>query len=799
MRQKYYVNHDWKFSASFCTEMTEPDFDDNSFETVNIPHSVTVTPYNCFDESSYQFLSCYRRLINIPAEFKGKICKLTFEGAAHRTMVYINGKKTLTHPCGYTAFTIDITDYVNYGEDNLIAVSLDSRETLNQPPFGHVIDYMTYGGIYRDVYITIYDPYYIKDVFMYSDCGDSESFLCQDIYVTNPGQKILTVKTFLDGIDLGSWNIRGDNYVSIRAGVGNITKWDIDNPKLYSVKTAIYEDGKLLDERTDSFGFRKSEFRSDGYYLNGRKVRLTGLNRHQSYPYVGYAMPASMQMADADMLKRELGVNAVRTSHYPQSQDFIRRCDELGLLVFTEIPGWQYIGDGEWQDIAVNNVRDMVVQYRNHPSVILWGVRINESVDNDAFYKKTNETAHTYDSTRPTGGVRAGKKGSFLEDVYTYNDFSHDGKAAGCEPKRKVTPDTSKTYFISEFNGHMFPTKAFDCEAHRLEHALRHANVLDAVAGQSDIAGCFGWCMFDYNTHKDFGSGDRICYHGVMDMFRNPKMAAGVYASNGLVEPVLEISSTMDIGEHPGCNRGDTWIFTNADSVKMYKNDTLIKEYKSEESSYVNLKRGPIRVDDYVGNTIVEGENFKPRQAALVKELMNATAIYGLTNLPKSIWVKAAWLMLVYRMSFDDATRLYTQYVGNWGTDATVYKFEAIRDGKVVKTVTKAPSKSVKLWAVALNNELTIGRTYDVTEVRIRALDDFGNISNCFNEPVSISVLGPFEIIGPNVLSLKGGMGGVYVKSVGNSAGSGTLTVSNPQCEPVTLELKLKTEDVSKL
>ena len=216
----------------------------------------------------------------------------------------------------------------------------------------------------------------------------------------------------------------------------------------------------------------------------------------------------------------------MRTSHYPQSHYFLERCDEIGLLVFTEFPGWQHIGDAAWKEQAIINVKDMVRQYRNHVSIILWGVRINESVDDDAFYRETNAAAHLLDPSRPTGGVRAHKKSSLLEDVYTYNDFLHDGKTKGCERKKNVTPDAKKPYLISEYNGHMYPTKAFDCEEHRTEHALRHVRVLDAVAGKPDIAGSFGWCMFDYNTHKDFGSGDRICYHGVMDMFRNPKCAA---------------------------------------------------------------------------------------------------------------------------------------------------------------------------------------------------------------------------------------------------------------------------------
>ena len=142
---------------------------------------------------------------------------------------------------------------------------------------------------------------------------------------------------------------------------------------LYEVKTELLQNGNVLDENITLFGFRTAVFLQDGFYLNGKKVKLRGLNRHQSYPYVGYAMPESMQKRDADILKNELGVNAVRTSHYPQSRHFVERCDELGLLVFTEIPGWQHIGDEIWKKQAVENVKDMVEQYRNHPSVILWG------------------------------------------------------------------------------------------------------------------------------------------------------------------------------------------------------------------------------------------------------------------------------------------------------------------------------------------------------------------------------------------------------------------------------------------
>ncbi len=506
---------------------------------------------------------------------------------------------------------------------------------------------------------------------------------------------------------------------------------------------------------------------------------------------MGYAMPASIQRMDAEVLKKELGLNAVRTSHYPQSQEFINRCDELGLMVFTEIPGWQHIGDEAWKAQAVENVKDMVMQYRNHPSVILWGVRINESQDDDEFYRRTNAMAHKLDDTRQTGGVRAHKKSSLLEDVYTYNDFVHNGLNKGCEHKKDVTSDIEKPYLITEYNGHMYSTKSFDWEEHRMWHALRHASVLDAVAGEEDIAGSFGWCMADYNTHKDFGSGDRICYHGVLDMFRNPKMAADVYACQQEERPVLALSSTMDIGEHPACNRGETYIFTNADSVKMYKNDRFIKEYKKADSPYKNLKHGPVPIDDYIGNAIEEGENFAPKQAAMVKEVLNLAARYGMNHLPKRAYYLAAKLMLFYHMKMEDAVALYNRYVGDWGGQSMVYKLEAIKDGKVVKTLVREPVQKVQYQITVSSQKLKETHTYDVAAVRIQAVDENGNLLPYFQEPVQLKCEGALEIIGPDIISLQGGMGGTYVKTIGKT-GSGKLMISNRQAgtREITFEIE---------
>ena len=779
--ERIYLNDGWKFAF---------DYENPVFSEVRIPHTVCETPFNYFSEEEYQTVSEYRRSIFADESWAEGNVLLTFDGVAHYAEVFLNGEKIGEHYSGYTAFTFNISEKLKFGEENELIVRVDSRESLNIPPFGNVIDYMTYGGIYRDVYIDVKGEAYISDLFIKPNTNGE---IISEIKLSGEPADGVTVRqsaVFADE-EIIFGEITAKSEMTLKNYIENPRLWDIDSPNLYVIKTELCHDAEILDVRETKIGFRDAEFRKDGFYLNGRRLKLRGLNRHQSYPYVGYAMPKSMQEMDADVLKYELGLNTVRTSHYPQSHYFIDRCDEIGLLVITEIPGWQHIGDEEWQNQAVKNVEEMILQYRNHPSIILWGVRINESRDNEELYTKTNALAHELDPTRQTCGVRNFMKSQLLEDVYTYNEFLHDGKKPGCSPKSIVTSNPDKPYMITEYNGHMYPTKSFDCEDHRVEHALRHATVLNAVRSHTDIAGSCGWCMADYNTHKDFGSGDRICYHGVLDMFRNPKLAAAVYASQG-DEPVLEISSSMDIGEHPACIKGDIWAFTNADSIKMYKNGEFIKEYSSVYNNrFRYMDHSPILIDDFIGEALAREEDLKPRQVKLLTEALNYIARHGYGNLPPRILFKAAQCMLLYGMRYNDIVDLYTKYAGDWGGNSTVYRFDAIVGGRVVKSVTKAPMTRAALSATAYRTKLHEDTSYDVGAIRISAVDENRNTLVFSNEPISVRIDGPLQVVGPEVVSLRGGMAGVYVKTVGE-AGNATVTLSSPSLGEVRVDFEIE-------
>lgn len=783
------LNNQWFFTESYSDALLDEDnrsFLD--FTRVRIPHTVRELPFNYCSETDYQMVSGYVCELEIKKEWSGKILQLIFEGAAHQADVYCNGRHICTHKCGYTAFVADITGSARFGEKNRIVVKLDSRESLNIPPFGKVIDYMTYGGIYRPAYLEILEPSHFADVFVRASM-DGELLLSLEGVL---GQNCTISGSILDHQKKAvAWIEEQPFCKSISMKLEHVNLWCPGHPYLYTLCLSLLKNGEVVDERTVRFGFRTIEFIEKGLFINKKRYKLRGLNRHQSWPYMGYAVPERAQRLDADILKWELGCNAVRTSHYPQSQAFVDRCDEIGLLVFTEIPGWQYIGDDTWKKQVYENVREMIIQYRNHPSIFLWGVRINESQDDDILYRRTNAIAHKLDPSRPTGGVRCIKNSHLFEDVYTYNDFIHNGTNGGCEPKQAVTENKKSGYLIAEYNGHMFPTKSFDCEDHRTEHALRHARVLADVGRQPEIAGSFGWCMFDYNTHKDFGSGDRICYHGVMDMFRNPKLAASVYACEQDEIPVLQITSSMDIGEHPGCNRGNLYILSNADSVRMYKNDRFIKEYRPGMSPYKHLKHGPILIDDFIGDALEKNERFRPKHAKEMADAMNIVARGSLNHIPKRLYPTALKLALLYHIDFAEVTKLYTKYIGDWGGTATVYRFDAIKDGKVIKSVTKEPVREIRLEAEADHTILTEQHSYDVALVRIRAVDDHGNVLPFYQEPVRLIAEGDISIIGPDTIALQGGMGGTYVKSTGIS-GQGALLLQSQTAGEVRIPFQIK-------
>jgi beta-galactosidase len=696
MCRTYSLNRNWLFRRSAVPGADSPGFDESGFRRVTLPHSNIELPWHSFDDKDYEFVSTYRRHFHAPASWKGKRVFVDFAGAMTAAKVSINGYRFFEYKGGYTPFSFELTPHLKYDADNLLVAILDSTERPDIPPFGGAIDYLTFGGIYREVALRVTPTTCLANVFAKPlRVTSADPGLAVRCYLDGPVEKPMTISVELR--DLGRAVKTATAVVEAAApyydvaleGLDGIELWSLAHPRLYQV-TARLDNG---DACTTRVGFREAAFTDKGFFLNGEHIKLRGLNRHQTYPYVGGAMPARVQARDARILRRELKCNIVRTSHYPQSPAFLDACDELGLLVLEEIPGWQTIGDADWQNLAVDNVERMIRRDWNHPSIVLWGVRINESSDNHDLYTRTNETARSLDDSRPTCGIRNNYDSELLEDVFTMNDFGFP-----------LRPPNHPKYLNTEFIGHTFSTKRFDNVDRVAEHVLRHARVHNQLAGGDGYSGGIAWCAFDYATHAGFGSGDRICYHGVSDIFRIPKPAAGFYKSqcDPEEEVVIEPGFFYSWGDRGGGDGpGVVPICSNCDHLKIFYGGKFHSELDPDRETYPNLPHPPFMAK-------LTGLGFR------------------------------GWGDLIIE-----------GYIG----------------GKLRGTRVLSSSGTDDLLVVKPDDTELDGDGCDATRVVLAVTSQRGELRPFATGAIQLALTGPGEIVGENPFALAGGAGAVWVRS----------------------------------
>src|ERR1035437_2486784 len=752
-RSIYPINHNWRFHPAKVDGAQAPDFNDSTFEQVNIPHSNVTLPWHSFDENDYGFVSTYRRRFKFPRGAAGKRIFVDFEGVMTASTVWINGVRLGEYKGGFTPFSFELTSHLRQDADNVLVVQVDSTERADIPPFGNEIDYLTFGGIYREVALRVVPLTYVDNIFAHPknvlsgspaldvDCilagpstADSRLSLEEELH---DGARIIAKETSAvvckpsvpagastgldpdtNGAVYASTETRNDpslHTVSL-THLNNIHLWDLQQPKLYTVHVKLLAAGRVIDEDTRRIGFREARFTDHGFSLNGKIVKLRGLDRHQTFPFVGQAMPARVQRKDATILRNDLHCNIVRTSHYPQSRHFLDCCDEIGLLVLEEIPGWQHIGDEPWKQVAIDNVGRMIRRDWNHPSIILWGVRINESLDDHSFYTRTNALAHALDDSRQTGGIRYFQQSEFLEDVFTMNDFGFPLKAPN-----------HPCYLNTEFAGHTFPTKTTDDNERHREHTFRHARVHNQLASDAQYAGGIGWCAFDYNTHANFGSGDRICYHGVTDIFREPKPGAGFYKSQ--CDPEEEI--VLEPEFHWA--RGDESIgFTKAVFCSNCDHIKLLARAGS-----------------------VEGNSWVP-----IAEVDPDRSEFGHLKYPPFV---------------VDMSKLNLREVRlGWGD----LRMEGYINGKMVISKSISGSGVDRKLAVLPDDHELMADGADTTRVVVRVTDEFGAMRTFANDPITFTLEGPAKLIGDNPFALIGGTCAVWIRA-GEMPGTVRLTAKH--------------------
>lgn len=780
------LNFNWRYLPRY--EEAFLDALPKNAKIVDLPHTNVELPLNYFSEERFQIKSTYEKIFSID-EFDEKMRYfLYFEGVMAQADIYVNGVYLGHFISGYLPIEVEFTS-VAKASDNRLIVVVDASEDELVPPFGGEIDYLTYGGIYREVKILIRPVVYIQHLLV---DGDQNGKINIQPVISNPKQIPFTIeyKLYAKGELI-------EEFYSNKIAIDRPVLWSPELPYLYELhghlKTQTGED--LIEVK---FGFRTAEFKKDGFYLNGVKRKLIGLNRHQSFPFVGNAASKSLQEYDADKLKYQLGVNVVRSSHYPPSSHFLNRCDELGLMVINEVPGWQYISmEKAWRRQFLDNVERMVITHYNHPSIILNSIRINESGDDHDLYLKANEIAHRIDSSRQTTGVRNFVSSDLLEDVYAYNDFSYAGKGKGLVDPNTVLAkiDQDKPYIVTENNGHMFPTKAFDHESRRVEQAKRHLAVIDSAFANDRIGSMTAWVYADYQTHLTFGSGDHICYHGVLDMFRQPKFAASAYISNLADYPNLHVLSSMDIGEHPEGRLPAIWVMSNCEYIKVYKNNEYINTFYPRRDLYPHLPHPPFIVDEFITDSFNSDGFFKPGDAKKIKATLNYASLHGLSELTTKQKLFVFRMLKKYGLNFNDLSDLWGKHIANWGTGKVAYSFVGYMNDAPIITENIGPSTKFSIVGHRYQSHLHVDRSYDTAIIDLQLLDEYGACATYNFSPFTIVTSDNLALIGPSNTNFIAGGYLVLAKTLTDKPGKAWISVQSPKYGTNTFNFLINTDE----
>ncbi len=761
----YAFNQGWLFGGEYAEGSVDPGYDDSGFAQITLPHTVTPLSWGNWDNTGWENVWIYRKHFasNEFGEFggvdgsSGRVF-VDFDGVMTTATVAINGTVLGTHQGGYLPFSAELTGHLTSG-DNVLAVIVDAR-WLAVPPGGAAggaitVDYLQPGGIYRDVTLRVVPDTFLADVFARPDnvLSANRSVIVQatiDAVLpsqgatgqtatsqTATGQTAQITTELLDGArqmaaatTSATIAATGTQVVTLTLPhIGEVTYWSPQTPKLYTVRTSLTYQGGTHTVST-RIGFRDARFELDGFYLNGERFEIFGLNRHQLFPYTGMAAPARLQRRDAEILKNELNCNMVRCSHYPQSPHFLDACDELGLMVWEEPPGWGHVGDQAWQEIVLRNVNDMVIRDRNRPSVIVWATRLNETANYPALYTQTRQIAYDLDGTRPTtGAVTFHETAGWAEDVFSYDDYHSSNGSAALLPPVPGVP-----YFVSESVGALDGSPTYrwiDPSATLAIQALMHAQAHEIAQSQAGYAGLLGWAGIDYASYN---GGDRIWQTlktpGVIDTFRVPKPGAAFYQSqvDPSIRPVILPVFFWDFGpgSPPDGPGPGSMIATNLDRLEIYAGGQHLATGTPDTQDFGALAHPPVFADLTVSGA----------------------------ELPE--------------LRIDG-------YLG---------------DRKVATVRMAADTGGDQLTLTADHTSINADGS-DATRITFRAVDAYGNQRPNTTGEVALSITGPAVLVGDNPFPFGtyGGVGGAFVRSIPDQSGLVRVTAEHPALGRATVRI----------
>jgi len=659
------INSVWRFQKGDINSAVG-DLNTEEWEIVNLPHTWNVQ--DSFDETPgyYRGIGWYVKQLMVPEEWEGKTVFIKFEGANQTVEFFLNGKSLGHHIGGYTAFIFELTDGLNYGEVNYLAVKVDNSHDENIPPLR--ADYTFYGGIYRNVKLIVTEPVHFDLLNNASDgvfvntpkVNDQNALVSVQGSIANntsENKKVIVETSILDQENnvvakntsklLLSPNSKNDFSIE-GLQIRSPKLWSPDSPYLYKTVTKISEDadsGNIYDMIVLPVGLRWFEFDEEGgFMLNGKPLKLIGSNRHQDFKGLGNALTDDYHYNDYHQIK-ELGFNFVRLAHYPQAPEVYRTCDELGLLVWSEIPVVSSMTDSEeFARNCMNMQREHIRQTRNHPSIILYGY-MNEIFLGFQYSRNSTEAERQQmaDATVNLAKRLEALTKSEAPERYTvmanhrhqtYNEYGlteipdvvgwnlyFGWYYDGIEDLTKFLEEQHTKYpgqrmIVSEYG------PGTDVRIHSRTPSVQdfsedyqfvlHASYLKQMMSMPYLAGFAAWNFADFGSSGRSDAIPNINQKGLVNFDRSEKDVCGLYRAYFLDEPVIHIASRnftirsgIEQSEGAGICMDNVKIFSNQDKIELRLNGESIgqKEVKDHEVNFeVPFRNGENVLTALAGN-----------------------------------------------------------------------------------------------------------------------------------------------------------------------------------------------------
>ena len=554
-RKVYSMNLAWRFIKG-DVEGTPyvVDFDDSSWEVVSIPHGLEYLPVEASGCVNYQGVVWYRKRFIPESCLKGKQLFIHFEAIMGKSEVYVNGKLLKKQYGGYLPVILDVTEELEWGKENVIAVKADNSDDPLYPvgKAQNMLDFTYFGGIYRDCWLVAHNDVFITNAnyenevaggglfVSFADVSEKSAVVNLKAYIRNNSMKGERVTVSFELKDKqGKVVKQTKKKISVKKGTASYALssmliespclWSPEDPYLYDLDIMVHsEQGKVIDGYRQRVGIRSIEFKqNEGLWINGKPYdgKLMGTNRHQDFAVLGNALPNSMQWRDAKKL-RDAGLKVIRT-HYVIDPAFMDACDELGVFALVEVPGWQFWNnESVFGERVYSDIRNMIRIHRNHASLFFWEPILNETHYPDEFAKKALDICEE-------------------EYPYPYSIAACDHGAAGDHYYslllRPIESDLrdDKTYFIREWGDNVDDWNAQNSDSRvargwgevpMLIQAEHYANpsyikkypilCYETICNKpKQIVGACFWHSFDHQRgyHAD------PFYGGIMDAFRQPK------------------------------------------------------------------------------------------------------------------------------------------------------------------------------------------------------------------------------------------------------------------------------------